>query len=519
MEPTEIALIFAPLITGTIIGSLTITLYQKFKLKSLSHITQQIIKKAEQDADNFKTEAELRIKKKHVEKQQELENQWHKERKKLQEQEDRIKQREDKLENRMNLVEKKLLDTERREALILNKQENLEKEKKALSTQKDELIKELERSSGLSSNEAKDILLEKMTAEVKSDAANYIRKTVKETEEEAERKASEIIATSINRLAVSCVSEATINTVNLPNEEMKGRIIGREGRNIRTLERFTGINFIIDDTPNAVVLSGFDPLRLHIAKLTLSDLVKDGRIHPTRIEEAFEKAKHQTKKEIKQFGEDAALRAGVMNLHPEIITLLGKLNFRSSYGQNILEHSLEVSHIMGIMAGELGLDTARAKRIGLLHDMGKAVSHEMEGTHAVIGHDLALKYGETKEVANGIGCHHFEMEAISIEGSLCSSADAISASRPGARIEAVEEYVKRLKNLEEIAYQFPGIEKAHALQAGRELRIFVMPDMIDDEGTLHLARQLTKKIEKELNYNGKVKVSVTREKRVIEYAL
>jgi ribonuclease Y len=300
---------------------------------------------------------------------------------------------------------------------------------------------------------------------------------------------------------------------------MKGRIIGREGRNIRTLERETGVNFIIDDTPGAVVLSGFDPVRLYIAKTALTELLADGRIHPTRIEEVVAKARETVKKKIWQYGEDAALRANLMNLHPELITLLGKLKFRFSYGQNVLEHSLEVSHILGMMAAELNLDVSLAKRIGLLHDIGKAVTHEVEGSHAIIGYDLALKYGESQKVANGIGCHHREMEPITVEGSLCGAADAMSASRPGARIEALEEYIKRQHKLEEIAMAFPGVDKAFSLQAGRELRLEVLPEMIDDDGAINLARDLSKKIEQEIHYNGKIKVTVIREKRVVEYAL
>lgn len=381
------------------------------------------------------------------------------------------------------------------------------------------LLTKLEQTAGLSSSEAKHQLLQQITHEVKHDAANLIRRTIKEAKEESEHEARRLIVTAINRMAVSCVSEATVNTVAIPNEEMKGRIIGREGRNIRALERATGISCIIDDTPGAVVLSGFDPVRMHIAKMALADLIQDGRIHPTSIEEAVAKAQQNIQKLIKKYGEDAALRAGAINLHPELITLLGKLKFRFSYGQNILDHSLEVSHLMGMMAAELGLDSRMAKRIGLLHDMGKAVSHEMEGTHAIIGHDLALKYGESKEVANGIGCHHAEIEPTTVEGSLCSAADAISASRQGARCEAVDEYVKRLKRLEDLACEFPGVEKAYAMQAGREVRVVVLPDEVDDDGVLTLARDLTKRIENELNYPGKIKVTVIREKRITEYAV
>lgn len=514
----EIVPLLTTFLIGTSAGILLLTIYQKIQLKSIHQTTEQLLQKAEQDVDTLMREKEITLKKMEVDQEKLLEKKWEKERNKLLEEEIRLKKREDKLENRIATVEKKLINTEKKEAVLLNNSQEIEKKEQELINQKEVFLQEMESLAGLTAKEAKQLLLEKMTSDVKSDAAKFLKRTLKETKEQAEKEASKIIATAINRLAVPCVSETTVNTVPLPHEETKGRIIGKEGRNIRTLERTTGVNIIIDDTPNSVVLSGFDPVRLHIAKTALTELVHDGRIHPTRIEEVVEKVKRETAKEIQTFGEDAALRVGIMNLHPEIILLLGKLKFRHSYGQNILEHSLEVSHLMGLMAGELSLDVHLAKRIGLLHDMGKAVTHEIEGTHALIGYDLALKYGESEEVANGIGCHHFEIEAATIEGSLCNSADAISASRPGARIEAIEEYVKRLKKLEAIAHTFPGVEKAYALQAGRELRVFVLPDMIDDEGALNLARNLSKRIEKDLSYPGKIKISITREKNIVEYA-
>jgi ribonuclease Y len=505
--------------TGLILGSLSLFIFHRFKLGTYETIGKNILHQAEKESSNLKKNTEMIIKQHKLDHSRELENVWQTERKKLQKEEERITLKEDKVETRMSLVEKKLNDIEKREAVINSRKIELEEEKKSISVTAKQLLNELENISGLSAIEAKEILINKVTCEVKADTANLIRRISKEAEEEADAQASMIIATAINRLAASCVSETTVHTVSIPNEEMKGRIIGREGRNIRALEKETGVNFIIDDTPMAVVLSGFDPIRMNVAKLALTDLVTDGRIHPTRIEEAVEKAKLTTAKQIKQYGEDAALKAGAMNLHPQIILLLGKLKFRFSYGQNILDHSLEVSHLMGLMAAELGLDVRLAKRIGLLHDMGKAVSHEIEGSHAIIGHDIALKYGESAQTANGIGCHHQEMEPSTIEASLCSAADAISASRPGARIEAVEEYINRLTKLETIAHGFPGVEKAFALQAGREIRISVLPDMVDDIGVMSLARELSKRIEQELNYPGKIKVTVVREKRAVEYAL
>lgn len=518
MDQHQLAIFLLIFLLGIGLGALFLWIYHHFALGGVKKLSADLLNRAEHDAAELKRAAELNNQRKQIEQQRDLEQLWQQERKKIQREEERLKQREDKLEGRMHLVEKKLSEIEKREAVYAGRKEKIDEEKKELAALQDRLVCELERISGLSSTEAKEMLTNQLTQEVKIEAANLIRRIRQETQEEADREAKTIIATAINRLAVTCASETTICTVALPNEEMKGRIIGREGRNIRALEQVTGVNFIIDDTPGAVVISGFDPVRKHIAKMTLTELLQDGRIHPTRIEEVVAKSTINIQKQIKQYGEDAALRAGAMNLHPEIITLLGKLKFRYSYGQNILDHSLEVSHLMGLMAAELGLDVRLAKRIGLLHDMGKAVTHEIEGSHAVIGHDLALKYGEAKEVANGIGCHHREMPPITVEGDLCSAADAISASRDGARIEAVEEYIKRLKKLEEIAQSFSGVEKAYAMQAGREIRIVVLPDVIDDAGIINLARDITKMIEKELRYPGKIKVTVIREKRVVEYA-
>jgi ribonucrease Y len=519
MSLDDIAYLLLILVVGVATGALGFWLFHRVKVGSYQTLVNGMMRKAEIDVDSVRKSSELTLKQQQVEQQRELERVWQSERRKMQREEERLKQREDKIESRMNLVETKLSEIEKREGQIAIVKAQHEEEKKRVAEYQEQLVQELEKVSGLSSIEAKELILSRLTNDVKTEAANLVRKIRKEAEENAEREAATIIATAINRMAGSCVSEITVSTVAIPNEEMKGRVIGREGRNIKALERATGVNFIIDDTPGVVVLSGFDPVRMHIAKQALADLLADGRIHPTRIEEVVEKTETQVQKQIKIYGEDAALRAGAMNLHPELIILLGKLKFRYSYGQNILDHSLEVSHLLGMMAAELGLDEQLAKRIGLLHDVGKAVSHEVEGSHAIIGHDFAIKYGESKEVANGIGCHHQEMEPITIEGSLCSAADSLSASRPGARIEAVEEYVKRLKRLEDLAYEFRGVEKAYAMQAGREIRIIVTPELLDDAATVQLAHDLTKRIEEELRYPGKIKVTVIREKRVVEYAL
>lgn len=519
MSLDDIAYILLILVAGIATGAFGFYLFHRIKVGSYQNLVNDMIHKAEMDVDSLRKSGELAIKQQQVDQQRELERVWQSERRKMQREEERLKQREDKIESRMNVVETKLSDIEKREGVLSIAKSQVEEEKKRVAEYQDQLVLELEKVSGLSSIEAKELILSRLTNDVKTEAANLIRKIRKEAEENAEKEAATIIATAINRMAGSCVSEITVSTVAIPNEEMKGRVIGREGRNIKALERATGVNFIIDDTPGVVVLSGFDPVRMQIARQALADLLADGRIHPTRIEEIVEKTAANVQKQIKVYGEDAALRAGAMNLHPELIMLLGKLKFRYSYGQNILDHSLEVSNLLGMMAAELGLDEQLAKRIGLLHDIGKAVSHEIEGSHAIIGHDFAIKYGESKEVANGIGCHHQEMEPITIEGSLCSAADTLSASRPGARIEAVEEYVKRLKRLEDLAYEFRGVEKAYAMQAGREIRIIVTPELLDDAATVALAHDLTKRIEEELRYPGKIKVTVIREKRVVEYAL
>jgi ribonuclease Y len=505
-------------LSGSILGALGYWLYYRFALGGISQLTTTIIHRAEQEANDLRHQVELQLTRKQIDQQREFDQLLKQERKKFQQEEERLKQREDKLENRMNLVEKKLSDIEKREAILIARRTQLEEEKQSSFTIAQQLIKELESISGLTSSEAKEKLFSLLKNEIQQEAALWIRRVKQETEEEADKLAASIITTSINRLAVSCASENSVCTVAIPNEEMKGRIIGREGRNIHSLESATGVNVIIDDTPGIVVLSSFDPIRKYIAKLALTELIQDGRIHPKHIEEVVKKATINIQKQIKQWGEDAALRAGVMNLHPELITLLGKLKFRYSYGQNVLDHSLEVSHLMGLMAAEMQLDCALAKRIGLLHDIGKAVTHEVPGSHAITGYNISRKYGESEEVSNGVGCHHQEMPPLTIEAELCSAADAISASREGARGGELEAY-KRSKKLEDIGLEFPGVEKTYAIQSGREVRVVVLPDQIDDAAAIHLARDLRKRIEKELTYPGKIKVTVIREKRVVEYAM
>lgn len=515
----ELLPIFSAIFFGTAGGIATTLAYQQMRMRGFRSIASTIIQKAEEESSTTRKRFELLIQQEKLDHQKELDKYRKEEKLRLAREEEKLEEREEKLEKRTLIFEEKLADLEKREKNLARSLIEVSEANERIAKAQTQLYQELEQVSGWSCTEARHQFLNRIETECRTDAANMIRRIHKEAQEEADKLATGVIATSISRLAAPSVSESTLNTVTLPNDEMKGRIIGREGRNIRTLERETGVTFVIDDTPGAVVLSAFDPVRLHVAKQALQELISDGRIHPTRIEESVEKAKIAVDRQIRQYGEDAALRAGAINLHPELITLLGKLKFRSSYGQNILDHSLEVSHIMGLMAGELGLDIQLAKRIGLLHDMGKAVTHEMEGSHAIIGHDFALKYGELPEVANGIGCHHNEIPPTTVEGSLCGAADAISASRPGARIEAVEEYIKRLRRLEEIARSHEGVHQAYALQAGREVRVVVLPELIDDAGTILLARNLSKQVEKELRYPGKIKITVIREKRVTEYAL
>jgi ribonuclease Y len=430
----------------------------------------------------------------------------------------RLISREENLDRKVDLIEKK-------ERELSNKSKTLDAKEKDNQSKEEELSRlileekeRLQKVSGLSSEEAKKILLKHMEGEVRYDANLMIKRIEEEAKDNAEKKAKQIISLAIQRCAAEHTVESTVSVVSLPSDDMKGRIIGREGRNIRALEVATGIDVIIDDTPEAVTLSGFDPIRREIARLSLERLIANGRIHPARIEEVVEKVKKEMEASIKEEGEKAAFDVGMQRMHPEIIKLLGRLKYRTSYGQNVLQHAKEVSYIMGLLAGQLNLDVALAKRIGLLHDIGKAVDHDQEGTHAGLGADLARKYGENQEVVNAISAHHDDTESNSIYGVLVQAADAISATRPGARRETLEIYIKRLEKLEAIADSFKGVDKAFAIQAGREIRVIVHPDKIGDNESAIMARDITKRIENELEYPGQVKVTVIREKRVVEYA-
>ncbi|WP_423241289.1 ribonuclease Y [Petroclostridium xylanilyticum] len=481
------------------------------EIGSAEEEAKRIISDACKTAENKKREALLEAKEEIHKNRIEFDREIKERRNELQRQERRIQQKEETLDRKVESLEAKedMLNRKSKEIQALQ-EETLEIQRKQLE--------ELERISGLTVEEAKNYLLKNIENEVKHEAAIMIKDIEAKTKEEAEKKAKDIISAAIQKCAADHVAEATVSVVPLPNDEMKGRIIGREGRNIRTLETLTGIDLIIDDTPEAVILSGFDPIRREVARVALEKLIIDGRIHPARIEETVERSRKEVENTIRQEGEHATFETGVHGLHPELIKLLGKLKFRTSYGQNVLRHSIEVAHLAGIMAGELGADVNIAKRAGLLHDIGKAVDHEVEGSHVTIGADIAKKYRESQEVIHAIMAHHGDVQPETIIACLVQAADTISAARPGARRENLETYIKRLEKLEEIANSFNGVDKSFAIQAGREIRIMVKPEDVSDENAVLIARDIVKKIESELEYPGQIKVNVIRETRAIEYA-
>ncbi|WP_435789760.1 ribonuclease Y [Clostridium sp.] len=472
---------------------------------------KKIIDDSVKEAETRKKEAVLEAKEEVHRLRTDLEKESRERRNEVQRLERRNIQREESLDKKSDVLERKEENLNKKQQDV----EMLEASIKDLHTKQRE---ELERLSGLTSDEAKQVLLDEIKKEIKHDAAIMIKEIETKAKEEADKKAREIITYAIQRCAADHVAETTVHVVSLPNDEMKGRIIGREGRNIRTLETLTGVDLIIDDTPEAVILSAFDPIRREVARIALEKLIVDGRIHPARIEEMVEKAKKEVDSDIKEEGEQATFETGVHSLHSEIVRLLGRLKYRTSYGQNVLKHSIEVSYLAGLMASELGIDPTLAKRCGLLHDIGKAVDHEVEGPHALIGAEIAKKHHESASVVNAIAAHHGDVELQSLEAILVQAADAISAARPGARRETLEAYIKRLEKLEEIANSYEGVEKSYAIQAGREVRIMIKPDIIDDAGAVEMARNLVKRIENELEYPGQIKVNVIRETRAIDYA-
>ena len=472
---------------------------------------KRIVSDAQKLAESKKREALVEAKEEIHRNRVEYEKEVKERRSELNRQERRIQQKEENLDKKTESLEAK-------EEQLSKKLKELESQKEELRELKAKEIDLLEKISGLTAEEAKDYLLKNIESEVRHETAIMIKEIEAQAKEEAEKRAKNILGMAIQKCAADHVAETTVSVVPLPNDEMKGRIIGREGRNIRALETATGIDLIIDDTPEAVILSGFDPIRREIARISLEKLIVDGRIHPARIEEMVERARKEVEATIKQEGEHATFDTGVHGLHPEVIKLLGKLKYRTSYGQNVLKHSIEVSHLSGLMAGELGADVTIAKRAGLLHDIGKAVDHEIEGSHITIGVDIAKKYHESRDVIHAIHSHHGDVEATTLIACIVQAADAISAARPGARRENLESYIKRLEKLEEIANSFKGVEKSFAIQAGREVRIMVKPEDINDESTILIARDIVKKIESELEYPGQIKVNVIRETRAVEYA-
>lgn len=470
-----------------------------------------MISEAEKDAETNKKEILLEAKEEVHKMRNDLEKESRERRYEFQKVERRLVHKEENLDKKSETLEKK-------EDRLNKKLKEVENRNTQVQELYEKQVFELERLSGLTSDDARELLLSNIRKEINHEAAIMIKEIENRAKEEADKKAKQIISYAIQKCAADHVAETTVTVVNLPNDEMKGRIIGREGRNIRTLETLTGIDLIIDDTPEAVILSGFDPIRREVARIALEKLIVDGRIHPARIEEMVEKAKKEVENHIREQGEEAAFETGVHGLHSEIIKLLGRLKYRTSYGQNVLKHSIEVARLAGIMADEIGANVKIAKRAGLLHDIGKAVDHEVEGPHVAIGVDIAKKYKESKEVIHGIEAHHGDVEATTIEAVLVQSADAISAARPGARRETLEAYIKRLESLEDIANDFIGVEKSFAIQAGREIRIMVKPEEIDDLEIINLSREIVKKIENDLEYPGQIKVNVIRETRAIEYA-
>ncbi len=516
--PDSLAYVIAIAITLVVTAILTwiiATTYRKkvyeAKIGSADEKAREIIDEALKTAETKKREALLEAKEEALKAKNEFDRETKERRAELQRYEKRVLTKEETLDRKTEALEKK-------EARLSHKESELDKVKQEVEEFHEKQLQELEKISGLTSEQAKEYLIKTVEEEVKHETALLIKDLESKAKEEADKKAKDYVVTAIQRCAADHVAETTISVVQLPNDEMKGRIIGREGRNIRTLETMTGVDLIIDDTPEAVILSAFDPIRREIARIALEKLIVDGRIHPARIEEMVEKAQKEVEVMIREAGEAATLEVGVHGIHPELIKLLGKMKFRTSYGQNALKHSIEVAILSGLLAGEIGVDVRLAKRAGLLHDIGKSIDHEVEGTHVQIGVDLCRKYKESPVVINAVEAHHGDVEFTSLIACIVQAADTISAARPGARRETLETYTNRLKQLEDITNGFKGVDKSFAIQAGREVRVMVVPEQISDADMVLLARDLSKKIENELEYPGQIKVNVIRESRVTDYA-